>query len=342
LTISCSGGSADDYTFNTTATAQLTVSAKVLTVTPDAKSRTYGDAAPTYTFNVTGFANGDTAGTAAGYVAPTCSSSYSSTTPVSASPLTISCSGGSADDYTFDTTATANLVVTYPTESVNCSTDQYFRIAEGTLSSGSSFLSRWIDIASLGKMKNAIAIRPADNRVYGFPGRSSNVLYRGGIFGSQALGAVSGLPAAIWTGSDFDPASGLLYVGNRNGVYAVNVDTRTATIVNLPSGFSIGRDFVVVNGALWSYSAGSVSSLRISDGTLDQWSTSPGVSRATLKRNSLVGAMWFDSATNTVFGEITSDGTLVKFTGIGTATVVTSLVGGSNVGTVPIDGAICR
>jgi hypothetical protein len=113
-------------------------------------------------------------------------------------------------------------------------------------------------------------------------------------------------------------------------------------MVNLPVGFSIGRDFVVVNGALWSYSGGFVSSLRISDGTLDQWSTSPGVSRATLKRNSLLGAMWYDSGSNTVFGELTSDGTLVQFTGIGTATVVTSLVGGSNVGSVPIDGATCR
>ena len=342
LTITCSGGSADNYTFDTSASAQLTVSAKVLTVTPDAKSLTYGDAAPTHTFNVAGFAGGESAGTAAGYVAPICSSAYSSTTAVSASPLTISCSGGSADNYTFDTTATANLVINYPTESVNCSTNQYFRMAAGTLSSGSSFLSRWIDIASMGKMRNAVAIRPADRRVYGFSSRSSNVLYRGGIFGSQAMGAVSGLPAEIWTGSDFDPSSGLMYVGNRDGVYAVNVDSRTATKVNLPVGFSIGRDFVVVNGALWSYSGGFVSSLRISDGTLDQWSTSPGVSRATLKRNSLVGAMWYDSGSNTVFGELTSDGTLVQFTGIGTSTVVTSLVSGTNLGSVPIDGATCR
>jgi hypothetical protein len=256
--------------------------------------------------------------------------------------LTISCSGGSASDYTFDTTATANLVISYPTESVNCSTNQYFRIDTGTLSSGSSFLLRWTTVASLGKMKNAIAIRPADHRVYGFSGQSSNVLYRGGIFGSQALGAVAGLPSAIWTGSDFDPDSGLMYVSSRVGLYAVNVDARTATKINLPTGFSMGMDFVAVNGALWTYSGGSVASLRISDGKLDQWSTSPGVSRATLKRNSLVGAMWYDSVTNTVFGELTFDGTLVQFTGIGTSTVVTSLVGSSNVGSMPIDGAICR
>ena len=108
-TISCSGGSANNYTFNTTATAQLTIGKASLVVTPDAKSRTYGQAAPTYTFGVTGFQNSETAATAAGYVAPTCTSDYTATTPVSASPRTISRSGGSANNYTFNTTATAQL-----------------------------------------------------------------------------------------------------------------------------------------------------------------------------------------------------------------------------------------
>ena len=89
----------------------LTVSKASLVVTPDAKSRTYGQAAPTYTFGVTGFQNSETAATAAGYVAPTCTSDYTATTPVSASPRTISCSGGSANNYTFNTTATAQLTI---------------------------------------------------------------------------------------------------------------------------------------------------------------------------------------------------------------------------------------
>ena len=60
---------------------------------------------------MTGFRNSENAGTAAGYVAPVCTSAYTSATPVADSPLTITCSGGSATNYTFDTTATAVLTI---------------------------------------------------------------------------------------------------------------------------------------------------------------------------------------------------------------------------------------
>jgi hypothetical protein len=108
--ISCSGGSADNYSFSYN-TAQLTIAKATLTVTPDAKSMTYGDPVPVYTFGVAGFKNSETAETAANYVAPTCSSDYAPTTPVADSPRTISCSGGSADNYSFDTSATAELTI---------------------------------------------------------------------------------------------------------------------------------------------------------------------------------------------------------------------------------------
>src|SRR5204862_376542 len=63
------------------------------------------------TFSVTGFQNGQNAGTASGYSAPSCTSDYTTTTTVAQSPRTISCSGGSADNYSFDTSATANLTI---------------------------------------------------------------------------------------------------------------------------------------------------------------------------------------------------------------------------------------
>jgi len=118
-TISCSGGSADNYSFNTDATAQLTISKASLTVTPDDGSRTYGQDAPLYTFTITGFVNGQDATTASGYTAPTCGSDYTHTTPVADSPRTISCSGGSADNYSFNTDATAQLTISKATP--NCS-----------------------------------------------------------------------------------------------------------------------------------------------------------------------------------------------------------------------------
>jgi hypothetical protein len=113
-TITCSGGSADNYTFDTTATADLTINPAELTVTPDAQSVTYGDAAPAssfYTFNVTGFVLTEDETTASGYVGPTCTSDYVQGDHVADSPKTISCSGGSADDYTFDTSVTADLTI---------------------------------------------------------------------------------------------------------------------------------------------------------------------------------------------------------------------------------------
>jgi Big-like domain-containing protein/MBG domain-containing protein len=114
LTAQYSGGVSGTVTFlasTSTPALSQSISRATLLVTPDAKARTYGQAVPAYTFSVTGFQNLETSANAAGYSAPTCTSDYSPTSPVSASPRTISCSGGSADNYTFDTTATANLVI---------------------------------------------------------------------------------------------------------------------------------------------------------------------------------------------------------------------------------------
>jgi hypothetical protein len=116
----------------------------------------------------------------------------------------------------------------------------------------------------------------------------------------------------------------------------------TATEVAVAAGYKFGFDIVVVNGHVWSYSEGSISSVRISNGNRLTWSTSPGISRSVLKNKSMLGAMWYDAATQTIYGEITSDGTLVKFSGIGSGTVVSSLVGASTGGALPIDGSTCK
>lgn len=100
-----------DWNAATSATVDITAGPAVLTVTPAAKSVTYGDSAPAYTFGVTGFAFGEDTGTAAGYTAPACTSVYTSATSVGASPVTITCSGGGATNYTFDTSATAQLTI---------------------------------------------------------------------------------------------------------------------------------------------------------------------------------------------------------------------------------------
>ncbi|MFM7870382.1 MAG: MBG domain-containing protein, partial [Actinomycetota bacterium] len=109
-TISCTGGTATNYTFDTTATAILTVGAAQLTVDPSDMTRHYGAPEPAFDFDVTGFMGSDSTISAAGYTGPNCNSDYDAGDPVGT--YTITCSGGSATDYTFDTTSTATLTIT--------------------------------------------------------------------------------------------------------------------------------------------------------------------------------------------------------------------------------------
>lgn len=340
VTISCSGGSSDNYTFNTAATAGLTISKKTLTVTPDAKTRTYGQAAPSYTFGLTGFVNSQNSGSAAGYSAPICSSSYTSTTSTKASPLTISCSGGSADNYTFNTAATSLLTINYPTDSLDCATRTNYRLANGTLSGGTSFSSSWTTLIRYRNLSNGIALRPADNRIYGFDATpSSNVLYRAGTLGVTNLGSVTGLPQAKYMGADFDEVSGLMYVyapaRGANGLYAINLDTFTATKVTIGTTVTLGQDLAVVDGYIWSYNKGSIIRVRISDGQVTQKSS--GLAKA-----DIVGALWYDENSQTIYGEKTSNGALIKTVISNPAQPVTTNVGFTNSSASAIDGAFCK
>jgi hypothetical protein len=90
------------------------ISKKALTVTPTARSLIYGDAEGSYPFTVTGFIAGENESNSANYVAPTCDSDYTSSTSVSSSPRTISCSSGSATNYSFIVTATTELTISNP------------------------------------------------------------------------------------------------------------------------------------------------------------------------------------------------------------------------------------
>ncbi len=109
VVVSCSGGKSNNYNLDVSKTATLTVVPAKLTVTPDAKTVTYGSPAPTYTYKVAGFVNGDTASVLTS--APSCSLNYTPTTPVGTSVL-ITCSAASTGSYSVDTTTTAALTVT--------------------------------------------------------------------------------------------------------------------------------------------------------------------------------------------------------------------------------------
>lgn len=75
------------------------INAATLTATADAKTMTYGAAVPPLTISYSGWVGGQTAATAAGFVAPTVSTTATSTSNAGTYPITVS--GGSATNYTF-------------------------------------------------------------------------------------------------------------------------------------------------------------------------------------------------------------------------------------------------
>ena len=89
--------------------ATLTINKAQLVATVGDYSKTYGDENPSFEVAVTGFVNGETAATAAGYSAPTASSSATATTNVGTASITIS--GGSADNYEFNISDTGTLTI---------------------------------------------------------------------------------------------------------------------------------------------------------------------------------------------------------------------------------------
>ena len=132
--ISCTGGSAANYQF-ALGSSQVTVNKAVLKATPANASVVYGSAAPTVGVTVTGFVNGQSSSTAAGFKAPTCNSvGYSMAT--NAGTYGITCAGGSATNYSFDNSASSVLTVTKATATVTAASKS---VVYGTANPGWTF-----------------------------------------------------------------------------------------------------------------------------------------------------------------------------------------------------------
>ena len=107
-------GSASSYSSVTYTSSSFTINKAVLTATPSGATATYGDSAPVYGISVTGFKNSETTSTAAGDVAPTCTSTYSATSAVGSS-ISYTCSGGSATNYTITNSGSGSVVISKAT-----------------------------------------------------------------------------------------------------------------------------------------------------------------------------------------------------------------------------------
>ena len=99
--ITCTGGAAQNYSFEYVP-GVLTVTGHLLVVTPDNQTRPYGTDNPEFTYKITGFTGND--GIANLVALPSCSTTTMTTrtSPVSATPYEISCSGGLDETYSFD------------------------------------------------------------------------------------------------------------------------------------------------------------------------------------------------------------------------------------------------
>ncbi|CAB4959039.1 unannotated protein [freshwater metagenome] len=119
-------GSSDSKSFSISGGSSATIY-----IVPTPKTVRYGASKPKYTYTLR---SGSPTGPQVrlnfprGSKAPKCTSSYAVRTPVAASPLMITCSGGSLAGYSFDTTSTAALTIVKATSTttVVCPTVVYY------------------------------------------------------------------------------------------------------------------------------------------------------------------------------------------------------------------------
>ncbi len=93
---SCGGAVDPNYTISYFG-GSVTVSTATLTITASSPTMTYGGSVPTITPGYTGFVNGDSSSSLT--TKPTCSTTATSSSPVSGSPYASSCSGAADPNY---------------------------------------------------------------------------------------------------------------------------------------------------------------------------------------------------------------------------------------------------
>lgn len=179
---------------------------------------------------------------------------------------------------------------------------------------------------------NATGYNPTDNYVYAIRYQGSgllNQLLRVGADGSTTnLGAVSGLPSQPYNSGAFS-STGVYYVkptGNNSTLYAINVDTRTATAITLNISFD-ASDMAFVDGTLYSVSdGGQLYSINTSTGQVTAIGSPTG--------GGILGAQF--GAPNGLFGSLNGGG----FYQIDLVTGARTLISGSP-GAAVNDGANC-
>ena len=121
ITASYSGGGSISASISG-ASSTVSVAKAALSVIPTSISVAYGGT-PSYLKTYSGFKNGQSSSSTSfttGLTPPTCvAASFTTSTSVSASPLSITCSGGVSNNYTFTYTSTSDLTITKATPTLS-------------------------------------------------------------------------------------------------------------------------------------------------------------------------------------------------------------------------------
>jgi hypothetical protein len=107
-----SAGSAAKYGSISYLPGSITIVKAPLQLVPDTVTVVYGAALPALSFTVTGLQYSESLSSQPGYVSPSCTSTYTLSTQVALSPVSITCSGGSASNYTFTTGSVNGVTIT--------------------------------------------------------------------------------------------------------------------------------------------------------------------------------------------------------------------------------------
>jgi hypothetical protein len=265
-----------DATFatSTSNSASFEVTKATINVIPDTKSLIFGAAPPTYSLTYQGFVNSDIASSASfttGLTPPTCSSaSYSTSTIVAASPLTISCSGGISTNYLFNTSATSNLTISKATPTISLSlataTPTYGAVDTLTATAstpGEVTFKNGLATISGCETVTTTASSPFTAQCAWIPGASATSFgLNAAIAPTNSDDFLTAASATTTTPSSNKAVITVTPTAGQSKVYGANDPTLTYSIT---SGALIGSD--VLSGAL-SYTGTNVGTYNITIGTL--------------------------------------------------------------------------
>lgn len=230
-----------------------------------------------------------------------------------------------------------------------CRIGSYFEVAGGQLKTSTN-LTHWTKVGPAGAAVGALAYSPDTHYLYAMlPSRGAHgstvvEIAKNGV--QTTLGQVAGLPRNVtWRAGDIDPASGLYYVASGpSTLYVVDLTTLTASPVAIPSGspfayqpsgFSLGGDFVIDEGWLWTVSGKDLQGLDLAAAITKRFV----IPKA--KKTNIVDSMWTDAANGGLDFRFSSSGQIKSATGLSGSTVAITPVGVSPAGKGTANGATC-